>query len=85
MTTSTGSGTEEGAARQEPIERITVSLIARVEEDLRRLQERTNLSKTDVVNRAITIYEFLDAQLRAGNDVIVRDNKTGESQVVMIL
>ena len=65
--------------------RITVSLIPRAEEDLRLLQERTSLSKTDLVNRAITLYEFIDAQMRAGRDVVIRDNETGETQVVRIL
>ena len=46
-------------------ERITVALIPTAEIGLRRLQERTNLSKTDLANRAITSYEFLDAQMQA--------------------
>ena len=65
--------------------RITVSLIPTAEDDLRRLQERTNMSKTDLVNRAITSHEFLDAQLRAGHDLIVRNNRTGETQLVWLL
>ena len=63
-------------------DRIRVSLIPAAEDDLRRLQERTNLSRTDLANRAITIYEFLDAQLRAGSDLIVRDNRTGETRQI---
>jgi hypothetical protein len=63
---------------------ITVTLIPKAEDDLRRLQKRTNLSKTDLANRAITSYEFLDAQMRAGHDLIVRDNRTGETKVVWL-
>ena len=66
-------------------ERITVALIPTAEIGLRRLQERTNLSKTDLANRAITSYEFLDAQMQAGRDLIVRDRRTGESQLVRFL
>jgi hypothetical protein len=66
-------------------ERITVALIPAVADDLRRLQERTNLSKTDIANRAITSYEFLDAQIHAGHDLIVRDRRTGETQLVQFL
>src|ERR1022692_849235 len=62
--------------------RITVTLIPKAEDDLQRLQERTNLSKTDLANRAITLYEFFDAQLRAGHDMIARDNATGKTQLV---
>src|SRR5215831_1718149 len=68
-----------------PTERITVALIPKAGEDLQRLQERTSLSKTDITNRAITLYEFIDAQMRAGRDVLIRDTKTGETQLVRIL
>jgi hypothetical protein len=63
---------------QRPGDRITVALIPGAEGDLRRLQEHTNLSKTDLVNRAITSYEFLDAQLHAGRRLVIRDKETGE-------
>jgi|SRR6266852_230795 len=66
-------------------ERITVALIPAAADDLRRLQERTNLSKTDIANRAITSYEFLDAQFQAGHDLVVRDRRTGQTQLVRFL
>ena len=66
-------------------ERITVALIPAVADDLRRLQELTNLSKTDLANRAITSYGFLEAQIQAGHDVIVRDRRTGKTQLVRFL
>jgi hypothetical protein len=68
-----------------PSDRITVALIPQSAEDLQTLQDRTSLSKTDLVNRAITLYEFIDAQLREGHDLIVRDKKTGETQLVRFL
>jgi len=37
------------------------------------------------VNRAISLYEFLQAQIDADNDFVVRDRKTGESQLVKFL
>jgi len=61
---------------------ITVPLIAGVAEDLRRLRERTKLSTTDLANRAITSYEFFDACLRTGYELIVRDTRTGEARFV---
>ena len=64
--------------------RITVSLIPAAEDHLRRLQERTNMSKTDLVNRAITSHEFFDAQLRAGHELMVRDSTTGETRIVWL-
>ena len=65
--------------------RITVALIPKAAEDLQRLQERTSLSKTDLVNRAVTLYEFADAQIRAGLDILVRDPATGKTQIVRLL
>jgi hypothetical protein len=70
---------------QPPSERITVALIPQSAADLQALQERTGLSKTDLVNRAITLYEFIDAQLREGHDLIVRNKETGETQLIRFL
>jgi hypothetical protein len=81
----TASPAKDVARPQAPGERITVALIPAAQDDLRRLQERTNLSKTDLANRAITSYEFFDAQLQAGHDLIVRNNRTGETQLVRFL
>lgn len=61
---------------------ITIALIPTAAGGLRRLQERTNLSKTDIANRAITSYDFIDAYLQAGHELIVRDPRTGDTQVV---
>ena len=63
-------------------EYITVALIPSVADQLRCLQKNTHLSATDLTNRAITSYAFLDEQMRAGNDVMVRDNWTGETRLV---
>jgi len=85
MPASTGRAAKRPGARQQVAERITVALIPKAGDDLQRLQDRTSLSKTDIANRAITLYEFIDAQLRAGRDVLVRDNATGETQTVRLL
>jgi hypothetical protein len=73
------------AARRQSADRITVALISQAADDLQTLQERTGLSKTDIVNRAITLYEFIDAQLRTGQDLLIRDKATGETQLVRFL
>jgi hypothetical protein len=84
MTASTSNGTTERAAPHQQ-ERITVALTARVSADLQRLLDRTDMTKTDLVNRAITLYEFVDAQQSAGRDVLIRDNETGEVKSFMFL
>jgi hypothetical protein len=67
------------------VDRITVALVRKAGDDLQRLQDRTGLSKTDVVNRAISVYEFIESEVQAGNDLYVRDPKTGETQLVRFL
>jgi hypothetical protein len=81
---SGGNPTKDDAARQ-PADRITVALIPQAAADLQHLQGRTTLSKTDLVNRAITLYEFVDTQLRQDRVLIVRDKQTGETQLVRLL
>jgi hypothetical protein len=66
-------------------ERITVALIPKAAADLKKLTDRTGLSKTDITNRAITAYEFIEAQTRAGKEVIILDPETGEQKSVLFL
>jgi hypothetical protein len=65
--------------------RLTVALIPMAGDELQRLQDRTGLSKTDLVNRAITLYEFVDSQLTNGRDLLVRDNRTRETELVRLI
>jgi hypothetical protein len=89
MTTDAGGKTlraSKGGSRLPPvIDRITVALIRRTAEDLQRLHDRTGLSKTDIVNRAISAYAFIDESARAGREVLLRDKTTGELQAVVFL
>ena len=66
-------------------ERITVALIPKAAADLQSLQERTGLSKTDLANRAISLYEFIDTLIREGKAVLIRDPVTNETQLVHFL
>src|SRR5262249_21784723 len=80
MSVSTASTTTDSTTKV--AERVTVALIPKVAAELQRLQDRTSLSKTDLANRAITLYEFMDAQMREGRDLLIRDKETGETQGV---
>ena len=82
---SSGSASRPEGAGHPVAERITVALIPKVAGILHRLQNRKNLSKTDIVNRALTLYDFVEAQLDAGRDILIRDNVTQETQSVMLL
>jgi hypothetical protein len=86
MSISAGDSPPERANTRPPaLDRITVALIPKAGDDLQKLQERTGLSKTDITNRAISLYEFIDSQIQSGRDLIIRDTRTGESQIVHIL
>ncbi|MEU4806872.1 hypothetical protein [Actinosynnema sp. NPDC023587] len=75
--------TERSAERPAVVDRVNVALIAEAVEAIGKLQERTGLKKVDLVNRALLIYEFVDAELRAGNQVVLRDPE-GRDQLVKI-
>lgn len=59
-------------ARPITADRITVGLIPRAVEELQDLQDRTGMSKTDLVNRAISLYAFLAAQEQDGYELLRR-------------
>jgi len=66
-------------------ERITVNLTPKAADGLRRLQERTGWSKTDLINRAVLGYEFIESHLSDGYDLLIREPKSGEIEVIRIL
>ena len=66
-------------------EPVTVQLIPKVEEDLRELQRTTGLSRVDLVNRAITLYRFIDDQTRGNGDLLIRDKSSHETHIVKLL
>lgn len=51
---------------------IPLALIAGAAADLAKTCERSQLSPTDVVNRAISLYEFLDEERARGTAVLIR-------------
>jgi hypothetical protein len=63
--------------------RITVALVARAIAALRRIVERTKLSQTDVINRAVFLYEFIDYELSTGAELIIR--RDGQEHLVRLL
>ncbi|MEU3621929.1 hypothetical protein BS329_02745 [Amycolatopsis coloradensis] len=74
---------ETATGRPAVVDRVNVALIAEAVDALGKLQERTGLKKVDLVNRALLVYEFVDAELRAGKQVLLRD-PDGQDQLVKI-
>jgi len=64
-------------------EPITVMLVDKAAGDLQITHERTNMSKTDIVNRAISLYEFVDDEIRTGAELIIRRN--GQDYLVKLM
>jgi len=65
------------------LERITIPLIRKAADDLRITHDRTGLSIIDIVNRAISLYEFVDAELSAKAELIVRHD--GKDHLIKLL
>jgi hypothetical protein len=63
-------------------ERVTVTLVPKAAGDLQQAVERTGLSKTDVVNRAVSLYEYIDARLSRGAELLIRDPKSGQLEQI---
>ena len=76
---------DEGLTRPVVAERVTVALVSRAADDLRSTQERTGLSKTDVVNRAVSLYEFVDSHLAAGDEFMIRRKDSGDLELIRLL
>jgi hypothetical protein len=60
---------------------ITVLLVPKVARDLARTRKRARLSDTDIVNRAISLYDFIDGQLTSGAQLLLRRPGSSEQEV----
>ena len=81
----TSRSTDTQLERQVVAKRITVGLIKKVVDELDYLQQRTGMSSTDIVNRAISLAAFVDEQTADGKELLVRDPKTKEVMRVHML
>lgn len=63
---------------------ITVALGPATRSSVARLQERTGLSQAELANCALTWYAYLDAQLRAGYSLTLRNEITGKASTLSL-
>lgn len=77
--------TVNGHSRQTVADRVTVALVPKAATDLQNTMERTGLSKTDIVNRAVSLYEYVDARLTAGDELLIRNSETGQIEIIKLL
>jgi hypothetical protein len=71
-------------ARPAANERYSVTLVPPAVEAIGQLTAATGLTKTDVINRAVQIYAFIEERMREGSDVLLR-NRDGETERVHIV
>jgi hypothetical protein len=75
-------GPAEDRGGGNPLERITVNLVARASRALQRVVELTGDNKTDAMNRAIQVYAYLEEVESNGGDVYVRPEKDADLQLL---
>jgi hypothetical protein len=51
---------------------INIALIPQAAADLARTHKRAGLSEVDIINRAITLYDFVDDELVSGAELLIR-------------
>lgn len=66
------SGAHEAVAAPPPAGRITVALAKKAVEDLEKARQTTGYSKTDIVNRAISMYAFVEEELHEDAEFLIR-------------
>jgi hypothetical protein len=62
---------------------FTVTLVSKAATDLVRTCERSRLTETDIVNRAISLYGFIDQELDTGAELLLRRHD-GSTHVVQL-
>jgi hypothetical protein len=81
----TDDGLMTGQQEDYVINRITVGIIPKAWTELLRLMANTKFNRTDVVNRAISVYAMVDDNMREGYELVFRDPETGKERVVEII
>jgi hypothetical protein len=61
-----------------PLERVTVNLVARASQALQSASDLTGDSKTDTINRALQVYAYLEEIISEGGAIYVRESKDSE-------
>lgn len=65
--------------------RITVTITARTAPAMERRMRESRLTRADLVNRGILLYDLVEGYIQAGGEVILRDPETGKEKVVHVL
>lgn len=67
------------------VTRVTVNLIPRASDALQRLAELTGDSKTDIINRALHLYRYVEETTSNGGEIYIREPKDSEPRLLKML
>lgn len=75
-------GQEDGGSSTAPsaAERVNVALTARTCIALELVKAITSDTKTDIINRALQTYAYLESEVSDGNEICIRNKESGELQ-----
>jgi len=72
-------------AKNHPTSRLNLEMGESARQKLDTLRDQTQAnSLTEVVQRALAVYEFLHAEKAKGNALVVKDPDGGEKEVVLL-
>ena len=66
------------------LEQVTVNLVDAASHALRQASDLTQLSKTDVINRALQLYAYIEQVMHDGGAVFVQSAGSSEPQQIKI-
>lgn len=72
------------AAETAELHKVTVNLIPKAWDAVAATSERLGITRTDTINRALQAYAFLEAEMAAGAEIIVR-RQDGAAETVKFL
>ena len=66
--------------------RIQVEISKEAEKEIEELRRSLNLgSISDVIRSSLKLSKYIDLERRAGNEIIIRDNKTKKEKEIVFL
>lgn len=65
--------------------RVNIILTQKSNDAFEDLRKRTNLNKTDIVNRAIQLLQFVESLSDDNRELIIRDRNTDNQYIVQFM
>lgn len=82
--TTVDGGRPASGRSSSSLERVTVNLTLRASRALEETVELTGDSKTDSINRALSVYAYIEKIIADGGAILVQDKDDAEPKQLMI-